>query len=253
MRLDSPQALHTGPHYQLNWTEDIGWHRNPAGRSELPIGGEQSPEAIQEQRFAALLAEAAHDIRSPIATAQQIVGAVADRASVGRSLSEEDVQLLRSAMTRLAQANRWAEGILLERHLSQQLPTSIRRRFYPHQWRNSMEPLLAGLAARHNIRLAWVGWDRSMPRLYVDPDHLSRVVLNLVSNAVEASQPASQVSIRIAWQTNVTQRLVLAIEDSGLGLDPQLMRQINSGAPWPERLAGTGCCTYSAVRSGIGE
>ncbi|GAB5402113.1 MAG: hypothetical protein Aurels2KO_03440 [Aureliella sp.] len=192
---------------------------------------ERQRDTAGTPEFAELVAEIAHDIRSPIAVAKQIVGAVAEQARTTGGLSSGELELLDVASMRLVEANKWAEGILVGRCLEHGTPINIRRRFYPPQWRGVAEPLLQGIAARRRINLQWIGWDRSLPRLYLDENQLTRAVLNLVSNAIQASPMGSDVEIRIAMQNNVTQRMILAIEDSGSGLDPKLMQQLNSHSP----------------------
>ena len=104
----------------------------------------------------------------------------------------------------------------------------MRRRFYPQQWLQSIQPLLNSLAKQRGVRLLWIGWDRSLPRLYLDANQLSRVLLNLVDNAIQASPPGSEVRVHVAWQTRVTQRMIVTIEDDGRGLSRDLMQQINA-------------------------
>ena len=234
----------------------------PAGLSfEKPVeklASEESEAAVAKRltnRYAAMLAEAAHDIRAPLASAQLIIASLARRAQGGFRLNEQDVELLGAAHSRLGQASDWAEGILLERHLRQDKSVSIRKRFYPHQWRNAIAPVLDGLATRHGVKLSWIGWDRSLPRLYLDPNQLSRAVVNLTTNAIEASLPGAEVCVRVAWQTNITERLVLAIEDTAQGLDASLMKRINATEGWnvaDADCAGLGLKTAKSLVESLG-
>ncbi len=252
LRFDDPQHRLHAPHVLSAWHADVGWHRPvsdlfqflPDGLSlnyqpvvsSTSLPGEKTTldrdeNSAESPEFAELVAEIAHDIRSPIAVAKQIVGAVAEQARTTGGLSSGELELLDVASMRLVEANKWAEGILVGRCLEQGTPINIRRRFYPPQWRSVAEPLLQGIAARRRINLQWIGWDRSLPRLYLDENQLTRAILNLVSNAIQASPMGSNVEIRVAMQNNVTQRVVLAIEDSGPGLERKLMQQLNSHAP----------------------
>jgi signal transduction histidine kinase len=235
LRLDAADDLVRrvgATHCLLHWTEAVGWHTQPtdAGPSEADpreatdakVAGADSSELSE------LLAEAAHDIRSPLASAQQILNYVGGRAKLGQALSGGDLAMLNAAASRLVQADRWAEAILVERNLRERRNGGVRRRFYPHQWRNSVEPLLQDIAQRHTVKLNWVGWDRSLPKLYLDSNRLSRIVLNLVTNAMEASHIDGEVTIRVGWQVDTTPSLTLSIEDTGIGLDQQLIQEINS-------------------------
>lgn len=237
LRLDTPHdegMRAASPHFPLHWTETIGISAEVA--EEMPMA-RPAPTAVPSpkqsgQSVELLLAEAAHDIRSPLATAQQILSDVGNRAQAGQALTSSDIQLLNAARQRLSQADRWAESILVVRNLQQRRNAGVRRRFYPHQWRNSVEPLLQEIAQKHSVQLEWLGWDRSLPKLYLDDSRLSRIVMNLAANAMEASEAGSRISIRVAWQGNVTPSLIMTIEDSGVGLDQSVMQEINAtGTP----------------------
>ena len=130
---------------------------------------------------------------------------------------------------------------------------TLRQRFYPHQLRGIVEPVVNDMASQRDVVLDWVGWDRSLPRLYLDPNQLGRVLLNLISNAISASPRGSRLSLRIDWQINVTQRLVIAVEDEGPGLPASLLRFVNSAqlAPAPAE-AGIGLATVKSLMNAIG-
>lgn len=244
LRVDGSSNSVAGPYVLSTWSADIGWHRQLTDLSDAmgPVGTTSgldvqvpsrptthSDDSLdQNAELAELVAEIAHDIRSPIAVANQIVGAVSQQARTTGGLSNGELELLDVASLRLTEANKWAEGILVGRCLEQGTPINIRRRFYPPQWRSVVQPLLQGIASRKRVSLNWDGWDRSLPRLYLDENLLTRVVMNLVSNAIAASPMASEVSIHAAMKNEVTQRFALSIEDKGAGLNDLLMQQLNS-------------------------
>ena len=262
VRFDAPHSTFSTPHYLLNWSEMVGLH--PASALEplatpRKIGGDERSDRRPEvpRELADVLAEAAHDIRSPIAGALQALMMVTTQRRAGQNLDERELQLLQAAQIRLLTASRWAEDILSERNLTRRPHAGVRRRFYPDQWRQELLPVLRSAAEKQQVELEWDGWDRSLPRMYVDPQHLSRVVLNLVLNAIQASSQGSRVTIRAAAQSSSSQRLLISIEDRGLGLDAQLMRLINSSQPWPEaaanaRNSGLGLRTVKTLTESMG-
>ncbi len=204
-------------------------------------------------RYRAMLAEAAHDIRAPLGVARQILSRIASRVRQDGGLSTQEIRLLDSANDRLQQATTWVDGILLPNRLEKQEAGTMRQRFYPHQLRGIVEPMVSAMARDRNIELDWVGWDRSLPRLYLDSNQLGRVLLNLISNAIAASARGSRLSLRIAWQTNVTQRLVIAVEDEGCGISAPMLRFINSAQPMPAPAeAGIGLVTVKSLMNAIG-
>ncbi len=215
------------------------------------------PSRLAKSRLTELIAEVAHDIRSPIAVAQQLLHSLSQRVTRGERLADAESELLNQASLRLTQAHQWAEGILLERSLEHGQPVNVRRRFYPAQWRLGIEPLLQSLAVQRRVQLQWNGWDRSLPRLYLDPTHLSRIVLNLVTNALQASPPNSCVKLHAAWLTHITQHLVVTIEDQGSGLPPHRLAQVNASAMWPKDSSeslgdGLGLRTAKVLARGLG-
>lgn len=255
---------------QLNWSEQIGLPdatglpafmpidccaaTAPVATTSVALQSAKSGESREfGERYRALLAEAAHDIRAPLGVARQILSRIATRVGEDGALTKQDRSLLASANDRLEQATTWVDGILLPNRLKQVAMGTMRQRFYPHQLRGIVEPVVNDKVREQSINLDWVGWDRSLPRLYLDANQLGRVLLNLVSNAIAASPRGSRVTLRITWQTNVTQRLVIAVEDEGRGLSAPLLRFINSAqmlTPPPE--AGIGLVTVKSLMNAIG-
>jgi signal transduction histidine kinase len=239
VRFDAPHAMLSAPHYLLNWSDFVGLHPSsalqplpaqPRGIGKPHLARTLLPAAVETDE---LLAEAAHEVRTPIAGALQALMMVTTQRKAGQTLDERELKLLQAAQVRLMQANRWAEDILSERSLAVRQHAGVRRRFYPEQWRQELVPIVQAAADKQNVTLEWDGWDRSLPRMYMDANHLSRIVMNLIMNAIQASPQGSRVTIRVAAQSSASQRLLISIEDRGIGLDAQLMRLINSSQPWP--------------------
>ncbi len=220
--------------------------------SEKPSGAspDQAGDRVGE-KYRALLAEAAHDIRAPLGVAQQILSRIASRVRADRSLDHNELRLLDSANDRLKQASMWCADILAPNRLEQAHTASIRQRFYPHQLLAIVAPIVTELALRRDVKLHWIGWDQSLPRLYLDSNQLARVLMNLIGNAIEASSAGSHLSVRVAWQTNVTQRLVIAIEDEGCGLDGALLKFLNSNQAASAK-AGIGLATVKTLVAAMG-
>ncbi len=287
VRFDTAHHSLPTPSLFTPWSEQIGWHRSidelsapplpspspkfdrpiaspsPVTRTGLPAStppvdavlSVQNSERSERAQFKQLLAEAAHDIRSPIAVAQQLLRSLSGRAEYRSSAMLDELEMLEEAQVRLTQAMRWTEGILLDQSLAHGQPVNTRRRFFPLQWLGGVTPLFESLAAQRGVALEWIGWDRSLPRLYLDSNHLSRIVLNLVSNAIKASRAGSQVAIRVAWQTEITQQLVITIEDRGCGMSADLMQRVNAPTLWPtagESAGGIGLRTAKALVRAIG-
>lgn len=107
-----------------------------------------------------------------------------------------------------------------------------RQRFYPDQWRRAVQPRLDNLLKQHDQQLQWIGWDRSLPRLYLSVDHLNRTLLDLVQGVVQRVVPRGKrdaaMSLRVAWQSGATQSLVMVLEHPQLELSPLAIAAINA-------------------------
>lgn len=236
VRFDPPQTPFAP---KLSWSADVGFHQSlaeslpddralrqrqmPTASPAVSPSPESGPKRIQN-----LLAEAAHDIRSPINTASQILSAVLERIEATGHLGEPELRLLENAAFRMRQADGWAESILLARSLENGTSVVIRNRFYPLQLLELIRPLMNSVADSHRVTLEWIGWDRSLPRLYLDPNQLSRILLNLITNAIEASQTGDKVTIRASWKQGAAPKFSISIEDHGPGLDRSRREAINA-------------------------
>lgn len=113
-----------------------------------------------------------------------------------------------------------------------------RQRFYPEQWRRQQQKAIERLVAAHGERIQWVGWDRSLPQLYIPAGQLTRVMLDLIRYSLReaGSARAGELSLclRVGWQSGVTQALVVVFEHPQLELPADLQAYINAPLlPWP--------------------
>ncbi|HSE43517.1 MAG TPA: ATP-binding protein, partial [Acidobacteriota bacterium] len=65
-----------------------------------------------------------------------------------------------------------------------------------------------------------------LPAFEFDPEQISRVVHNLVRNAVEAAGKEGSVCVTTSLDKNQPAEAILAVEDNGPGMDDQMRRQI---------------------------
>lgn len=102
-----------------------------------------------------------------------------------------------------------------------------RVRFYPAQWQRAAQPTIDRLLRADGQQLQWVGWDRSLPRLYLSADQLTRVVLDLLSmilrNTGDNRSRSQPMSMRVSWQTGGAQALVLDFDHPGLAPSKEMM------------------------------
>ncbi|RPH96736.1 hypothetical protein EHM69_00365 [candidate division KSB1 bacterium] len=62
-----------------------------------------------------------------------------------------------------------------------------------------------------------------LPEIEADPSQLNQVIVNLVVNAMQAMPRGGQLTIQTARETDA---LLLIVEDTGIGMDPDVSRQI---------------------------
>lgn len=272
LRFDSPRALVREPKYIETWSMDVGWHKRgtqvvqqdsenrkrasyprraiareslapkperasakqAAGRRKTDVAPRRSRESLRtrDEQFMQSLSEVAHDIRSPIAVAQQVIDTVLAQAQSSGSMNKSEIELMDIAAMRLQQASKISESILVNRCLERSKTLNIRKRFYPAQWRASVAPLLESVAARRRVNIVWEDWDRSMPRLYLDPNLLNRAVLNLTSHAVDASPFGSEVEISLKMDTLSSNELRLRIQHVGRPISEAILKRLNSMDQW---------------------
>jgi PAS domain S-box-containing protein len=168
--------------------------------------------ARQMEEFVHLVA---HDLRQPLAGAQLHVW-MAQRALPGNDLPGRDQ--VQAALAVVEAALRQFEGMVRELVDSAQLETGGNR---PAAERIDLARLLSD-----EVRLLAEVLDDdrfalgSLPALAVrvDPQHLQRILENLLSNAVRYSPPGSPVTVSLE---EVGDRAVVAVADRGMGIAPE--------------------------------
>ena len=81
----------------------------------------------------------------------------------------------------------------------------------------------------------------------VDPTYLERALVNLVNNAIEASQKGQIVSIRLDRKNDMA---VIRIRDHGKGMDEETLK--NLFIPfYSKKTSGTGLGMAVAKKSGL--
>lgn len=91
----------------------------------------------------------------------------------------------------------------------------VRQRFYPAQLRRLLNLDLISLSAPRKHRLTWVGWDRSLPRLYLPVEPLLRLVIEAVDGITrqpaQSMTPAS-IRLRVECQRMANATLVVGLD-----------------------------------------
>jgi signal transduction histidine kinase len=186
--------------------------RDVAARVALVVERAQAVTALEDaNRLAALgqfAAAIAHDIRTPLTSISLNVQILRRKLQ----LSDDDREHLDIALEELARLDKsvaeildFAKPVKLARQaidLGELIDTTA----------HTLEPVLSekGVALRCEPR-------SGLPAVQVDPQRLRQVLVNLVGNAAEASQPGAAVTVRAKPATD-TARIAIEIEDRGRGI-----------------------------------
>lgn len=157
-----------------------------------------------------LVAWAGHDLRTPLASVQAIIealadGMVEDAATQQRYLrtAQRDVQALASLIDDLFDLAQFDAGrLLLDRH-----PTAVADLIS-----NTIERY-SELAARHQVALAGEAGPELVAEL--DAGKIERVLANLVGNALRHTPPGGRVELRAAAAAG---QIEVKVIDSGEGI-----------------------------------
>jgi signal transduction histidine kinase len=89
-----------------------------------------------------------------------------------------------------------------------------------------LRPLLQHFAKGRGVSLA-VSVPRATPKVHVDAGHLQQVLINLLTNAIEATPSGGRVEVTGAsWADEGRPGVALAVRDTGSGIPPDLLPRI---------------------------
>lgn len=153
-----------------------------------------------------MLADLAHEMRTPLATIEAYLDAAADGVAVA---GEDPAQVLRTQTARL-------------RRLTDDLRALARAEEVPLD-RRPVAPaaLVTAAVSAARARYAAKGvvlhdrCDAALPQLRADPDRLAQVLANLLDNALRHTPPGGEVSVAARARDGV---VVLTVTDSGEGI-----------------------------------
>ncbi len=86
--------------------------------------------------------------------------------------------------------------------------------------------LMQPRAAEMGVQLEWTP-DAGLPRVKIDPEGIHRAVLNIVTNAIDASEDAAEARVRVTtcWDADRAVAQV-RVSDNGVGIDPEDVGEI---------------------------
>jgi signal transduction histidine kinase len=160
------------------------------------------------------VADIAHELRTPVTGILSRIeaaqdGVLADEAANLEAMHMEALRLARllDDLAMLAEAER--PGLLIDKR-----PVDLAKiaEQEVEEWRARFEA--KGLQLGVELEQVWVSGD---------PDRLSQICANLLSNAARYTEPGGGVHVRVAREANLA---VLEVEDTGIGIAPEDLRHI---------------------------
>lgn len=186
--------------------------RTPCGVTE-GLAGKPSRLAVSR-----ILSETAHDLRSPLTSVRETIRLVAN-GDLG-SVNDSQQQCLVDAIDVCDSMERLVADMLQLERLQLGRMRATRAWFDLEPICYSVSASLDSLLRQRRVSIRWDGIESHSPRVFGDADKVSRMLCNLVSNAVHETPEHQHVLIR-AQQMNDGQTLKVCVIDSGRGMDLQ--------------------------------
>lgn len=225
-------ALPLDPSFRKIATSLLDMHRK-----RLALEEENQKRAIAS-RVAAVAAQVAHDIRSPLTALEAAV------TSAGAARTDEWKSLMRSALTRI-------KDITNDLYARKSDHSQVERdqHAYPHLLVGILEDIVSEkrlrLRDRHGIQVTLEFPSSSMQEfVQVPAAELKRVISNILENSIESITESGQISVNvISLQKNVLVKVV----DSGLGIPDHILptlgqRGVSFGKSHGSGLGLAYCC-----------
>jgi len=172
--------------------------------------------ASAEERRRRLLADVAHELRTPLATIDAYLEGLADgvvqpQPETWQLLRRESARLNRLSddIARVSRAEERQLDLQLERVRSQQLIEAAARAAAPGSADKSVELVVKP--------------EHGAPMVAVDRDRIAEVLANLLENALRHTPAGGSVTVAA---TRDGDSAVLSVTDTGEGLDPRELEQI---------------------------
>jgi len=169
-----------------------------------------------ERRRRALLADLAHELRTPLATLEAYVEGLADGVVAA---DEETWTVLQAELVRLRRLTEDLTAVSrAEEHQLDLRPSPVDPAALVTRATQAAEP---AYAAKDVALQASV--DHGLPPVGVDPDRIGEVLANLLGNALRHTPPGGLVEITAQGRGD---ELELSVTDTGEGIPPELLERV---------------------------
>ncbi|MCC9655782.1 sensor histidine kinase [Rhodopirellula halodulae] len=175
-----------------------------------------------------LISETAHDLKSPLAGIAATMEAIRD-GSLG-DVTPSQAEFLQAAMNQCQYIDTLVSELARAERLRSGSPRVRRVATKRSAIQEAVDLATRPVLSNHRIELLWGGTDANANDVMVDPNILSRLLINLIVNAQRASQEGSPILIRV--EDNPARGVaVWSVIDRGRGMSPAKLKQLGrSGA-----------------------
>ncbi len=192
-------------------------HREEEKRLEADFKARMEQQMISTERLAAmgtLAAGVAHEINNPLAVINEAAGfmnlvlqkpelaGMPRRQAFEKALAkiEKSVKRARKITHQLLGSVRKSDPVLAEVDLKQLVDETIQ---------------LVGKEAKNKDISISFNADTALNKIWIDPEKIRQVLINLTTNAIQATDNQGQVSIHVK---NITDGILLVVSDTGQGI-----------------------------------
>ncbi len=191
---------------------------------------EQLRRREQMSAMGVLASGVAHEIRNPLNAIQMIVQRLRKEFRPAGEDTAEYSSLVNAVRGETTRVNRIIEQFLqFARPAEPERKTISVRAFF-----DDLMPILESQAAEKKMKVIGAGFDDAV--LYVDPEKIKQVFINLVRNAVDASEPGATVTVD-GGKSPAGYRFT--VSDTGKGIEPENLKKIFN-LYYSTKPAGTG-------------
>ena len=173
--------------------------------------------------MAELTAFIAHELNQPLAA----MVTSADACERWLAGDPPDLENAREALARVAKAGMMASEVVARERALFQRSASERQRLDINEVIRETTDLLHHRAARHGVCLR-TELAADLPMVTADRVQLQQLLVNLVMNGLESIEANSHQSgeLQIRSQRKNSKEVLVAVQDSGVGLDAEVMEKI---------------------------
>lgn len=165
-------------------------------------------------------ADAAHELRTPLATTQAIVQTALRRLPISETQAENILQTVERQNHRLIQLV--TDLLLLSRLDRQVLPMRLQPCFINEIINDLIEELsLPAMNAEVNLK-SYLKVSEPV-QVFGDEDQLYRLFMNLITNSIKYTQPGGEVNVILSRSSHSA---IVEIQDTGIGIAPEEQKRI---------------------------